>query len=437
MGAHSSFHAEDHYAPQPAPDKLRKGAIALIVLGIVTLIAGLAMEGHGDRTRAVVLVNLIYFMGVSMGGCVLAAAMHVTWARWGRPVKRIAESFIVVMPVMWGLMVLFFVALGGFDIYEWYTHPEELHGHKQIYLTAPFFSVRMIGGIGFLTLLGMLFFRHSLRPDLGVAAEALGDKAPAWWGNITRGWKGGDAEADETWRKNHILAPIFLMLYAIIWSFVAFDLVMSLAPHWYTNMFGAWYFAASFWLGLIWTGMISLRFRGWLGIEKLVTPTLYHDLGKLVFAFCIFWTYLFFSQLLPIWYGNMTEEIGFLLVRFALPPWQTLSKVVITMCFFIPFATLLSRGVKKMPLGFFLILALVATGIWLDFYLLVMPSVWMESSLPLPIIEVGVTAGFLGTFLYCVQKVLSSVPPLTVTDRCMHPDERHVHVVPTVEPAAK
>ncbi len=431
MGAHATFHAEDHLAPQAAPDKLLKGTLAMIIVGVLFLVGGFLMEDQADRTRAIVLTNLVYFMGVSMGGCVLAAAMHVTWARWGRPVKRISESFIAVMPVLWAILVVFFLVLGGFGIYEWYTHPHELHGHKQIYLTTPFFSVRMIGGIGLLTLIGLVFTRNSLRPDLGAAGEALGDEAPGWWSKVTAGWQGTEAEAETTWKKNHVLAPIFLMSYATIWSFVAFDLVMSLAPHWYTNMFGAWYFAASFWLGLIWTGLISLRFRGWLGIEKLVTPTLYHDLGKLVFAFCIFWTYLFFSQLLPIWYGNMTEEIGFLLVRFGLEPWQTLSKVVITMCFFIPFATLLSRGIKKMPLGFFTILSVVAVGIWLDFYLLIMPSVHKtEEALGMPFLEVGITIGFLGLFLHVVARVLSSVPPVTATDQCMHPDPRQVHVVP-------
>jgi hypothetical protein len=174
-----------------------------------------------------------------------------------------------------------------------------------------------------------------------------------------------------------------------------------------------------------------------MGIEKLITPTLYHDLGKLVFAFTVFWTYLFFAQLLPIWYGNITEEIGFLLVRMALPPWQTLSKVVIAMCFFIPFSTLLSRGLKKMPLGFFLILCFVAVGIWLDFYLLVMPSVWMEPTLPLGVIEIGITVGFLGTFLYVVQRVLSSVPAVPISDECMHPDPRFPQVHVTVKATGK
>ncbi len=437
MGSHTTFHPEHHHAPQQAPAKLGKSALVLMAIGLVSLVAGLMMEGHGDRTRGIILVNLVYFMGVAMGGCVLAVVMQITWARWGRPIKRIAESFIVVMPILWLILVLFLLALGGFGIYEWYTHPEELHGHKQIYLTAPFFGVRMIGGIGFLSLLGLLFFRNSLRPDLGIAAETLGDKAPSWWGQITAGWKGSETETADSKRRNHILAPIFLMLFALIWSMVAFDLVMSLAPHWYANMFGAWYFSASFWLGLIWVGMISLACRGWMGIEKLVTPTLYHDLGKLVFAFTIFWTYLFFSQLLAIWYGNMTEEIGFLLVRLALPPWQNLSKVVITMCFFIPFATLLSRGLKKMPLGFFSILVVVAVGIWLDFYLLIMPSIWKSTTLPLGPIEIGVTAGFLGLFLYTVQRVLSSVPPVALTDECMYPDPRFMHVHPQDEDAAK
>ena len=429
MSAHSSFHPEHHHAPRPAPKRLGQVSLLLIAIGVVSLFGGFALgPDQVLRTRGVIVVNLAYFMGVSMGGLVLAAVMHITWARWGRPVKRIAESFVLAMPVFWLVLVAFIVLLGGLEIYEWYTHPETLHGHKSVYLTAPFFSARMIGGIGLMTLFGLLFWRNSVRADVGVAARTVGDTAPAWWGRIAANWQGDEAEAETTWRKNHVISPIIVALYAVIWSMVAFDLVMSLAPHWYANMFGAWYFAACFWLGLIWTGLVTLGCRGWLGIGHLTTPTLFHDLGKLVFAFCVFWTYLFYAQLLPIWYGNMTEEIGFLMVRFALDPWSDLSKVVGAMCFFIPFVTLLSRGVKKMPAAFFGVLTFVAVGIWLDFFLLVMPSIWIHETLPLGPIELGVTAGFLGAFLYVVQRALSSVPAVPFSDRCMFPDPRHVHV---------
>jgi hypothetical protein len=410
-------------------------ALALIAIGVVSLGAGLMMESTGVSARAVFLVNLVYFFGLSFGGLAFATAQTVTLARWGRPLKRIAESFIVVSPFLW-LLLAFFLFTGGLELYEWKTHPETLHGHKAVWLTEGFFVVRVLGGTGLLSLLGFLYLRNSLRPDLGAASKELEGNHPAWWGRLIQGYGTVEEETASCQKRMMTMSPIYLIMYATILSFVSFDLVMSLAPHWYSNMFGAWFFASCFWLAMTWTGLLSLRCRGWLGLDDLLTPAVYHDLGKLVFGFSMVWAYMFFAQLLPIWYGNMTEETGFLLIRMSSEPWTYMTRVVGAMCFLIPFITLLSRGIKKMPFGFFVVLCIVATGVWLERYLVAVPSVWMEQSIPLGPVEIGISLGFVGLFLYVFARFISQVPPVPVTDPYMQPHPDDVHCLPDPNPAA-
>ncbi len=427
MSAH--FDPAPHYAPKAAPAKLKLAAKAMTLIGVITLLTGMfVLDGMGTRTRLAFLTNLIYFLGLSLGGLAFCAALTLSLARWGRPVKRIAEAFLLYAPVVW-LLLLFFLLTGGLELYDWYNHPETLHNHKAIWLTPTFFSVRLLVSIGILTFLGLLYVRNSLRPDLGVAAEKLDGQHPAWWGRIIAGWKGADTELAECQRRQVVLSPLIAALYAIVASMAIFDLSMSLAPHWYSNMMGGWYFCSSFWLAMIVIGLYSLTSRGWMGIRGVLTPTLYHDLGKLIFAFCFLWAYMFYAQLLAIWYGNLTEEIGFLIVRLQMQPWQNLAKVTGALCFAIPFVTLLSRGLKKMPLGFGAVLALAAIGIWLERFLVAVPSVWMGDTIPLGLLEAGVTLGFIGSFLWVVTAFLSSVPPVCVTDPFMQPHPDDVHVV--------
>ena len=121
--------------------------------------------------------------------------------------------------------------------------------------------------------------------------------------------------------------------------------------------------------------MVAVMTRKFLQWEAHSTPSHFHDLGKLVFAFCLLWTYLGWSHYLPIWYGNLPEETGFLLVR-ARSPWAPLAGTVLAACFVIPFVVLLSREVKRRAGSLFAICAVVVVGMWLERYLLVVPSVW-------------------------------------------------------------
>lgn len=413
------------------PPAVKMGALGLIALGVAGTAYGLATDAN--RTGGAFIVNFMYWAGIAQGAITFTAAQVITKARWPRPWKRLGEAMGLMMIPMYLFLIVFLLA-GGLNVYEWY-HWDHASAppHKAIYLNPTFFVARLVIGLGLLLLVDILMLRTSLRPDCGVAAKKFGwsPSGPfAWLINI-QNFGDEHAEVEAAQKKMGTLAPLLAVTYAIVFSMVAVDVSMSLAPHWYTNMFPAWYFMSAMWSSLVWLGMLSIYFMKWIGLDQVTSPKNYHDLGKLTFGLTMFWGYTTFAQYLPIWYGNMTEEIGFVLLRTELEPWATLSRVVVLMCFGIPWTMLLSRGLKKTKAGYLVVTTVLAVGIWLERFLVNMPSVYKGDTLPLGFAEIGMTLGFLGLFLTIITQFLSRVPPIPFTDPHMLPHPDDVHVVPS------
>lgn len=402
-------------------------------LGTVGVLVGVGAAAFGfltapERTSASFIANFLYFFGICFGGLIFSVALMLTQGRWARPLKRIAESFWIYTPVLW-ILLLAFLGLGGMEIYPW-MH-EQMPPHKAIYLQPGFFFARQFVGLGFLILISGLYFRASLRADLGVVRERIGDRAPLWWSSLLSDWRGAEAEIEAGTNRQMRLAPVVAFTYASVFTIMAVDLSMSLAPYWFANMFPAWYFMSCLATGLIWTGIYSQLGKSWLGMEDLLPPKVYHDLGKLNLGLTMFWAYTLFAQYLPIWYGNMPEETVFVLVRTMLDPWNGLSKFVLLTCFLIPFALLTSRGLKKTKSGYLAVTTILAIGLWTERHWVVMPSVWKAETLPIGPVEIGIGIGMLSGMILSVTKLLSSIPPVSVTDPWMAPNPADVHVHPS------
>jgi hypothetical protein len=406
------------------PENVRNFGFAALGLGLLCLVGGFATDAKS--TAGILLTCIVYFFGVSQGGVMFAVISTITLGRWQRPFKRIAESFAAFLPIVYVLWLVFILA-GGLSLYEW-SH-EAMPAHKAIWLNPAFFVARQVVMLGILILLSFIFVRNSLRADMGVAAETLGAaNTPAWWGRITLGWKGKEAEIEATYQKNISLAPVIVILYFIFFSLFVVDSVMSLTPHWYANMFPAWIAVSSVWMTLSWVCILSVVLKKWMGADHLIGKSNYHDLGKLMFALCIFWTYNYFAQVLPIWYGNMPEETGFLMLRMFATPWASIGKVALAMCFLMPFTILLSRGIKKIPPALASVGGVIVTGIFLERFLLVMPAIWTSDSFPPLLLGFGVWIGFIGAFVLVVTNFLARVPPVVVSDPFMNPNPFDVHV---------
>lgn len=412
-----------------SPRALPKGLLmwCYVAIGLGVFGAHWTFAQHSDRAMAAFLTNLVYWLGVSQGAFMFAVCLTLTKGRWGRSLKRIAECFSVMVPVLY-IGILTFLLLGGIDLFPWTT--EVMPAHKAIWLQKDFFFLRQVFGLGLMIALTFLYLRASWRPDLGMMRERLGDASPFWWEWFLHDWKDLDTEIELSEKLQRRYGVLLAIAYALVFSLVAIDLEMSLAPHWFANMFPAWYFMSSFWSGVVGIGIYSLLARNWLGLEKLLTPSVYHDLGKLTFALCMFWGYTTYAQYLAIWYGNMTEETGFILLRTSLEPWAGLSRVVVCCCFLIPWILLLSRGMKKIRSGYLAVTSLIAVGLFLERFLVVMPSVWKGTELPLGAGEILMPLGFGGTLVMLVSVVLSQIPSVPITDPYMQPNEMDVHIHP-------
>jgi hypothetical protein len=214
----------------------------------------------------------------------------------------------------------------------------------------------------------------------------------------SREYDGSAQAAQDQYGRIRHYAPIYAVIYSIVMTMVAFDGIMALQPHWFSNLFGAWYFMGSYLGAHMLLALMMMYGSSHLGVNDLVSGKQRHDLGKLCFGFTVFWTYLMWAQFLVIWYGNMPEETGFVFSRLW-GRWLPVGATVLIGMFIIPFFGLLGVAPKKVKpvFGFFATISLVA--LWLERYLLVMPSV---TALPGPVIgapEIGPTLLFIGLYL--------------------------------------
>ncbi len=365
---------------------------AVWLLGVAAIVGAVAFgvalaNGSALRAWEAFLVNLVFWLGIAQGATVASAAFYLTQARWGGAgVYRLAEAFVGFLPV--GFILFWALFVGRAILYPWVNHPIP---EIAAWLNAPFFFARDGAGLLLMAVLSLWFVRVSRRPDVVEWAENYSDiqMPPA---AIRR------------------LAPTLAIAYATIYSMLAFDLVMSLAPHWHSSLFGAYFFAGAFWSGLAAMGAVVIF--GGQPLRHAAAGdrgTILHDIGKLVFAFSVFWVYLLFAQYLPIWYADIPRETFFVVPRVQRLPWGALGWSAFVLIWVIPFTFLMGRKPKRTPaiLGPVCVLGLI--GMLLERYVLVAPSL-SPKAIPLGLTEVLITVGFFGIFGLCALPGLSLVP---------------------------
>ena len=217
-------------------------------------------------------------------------------------------------------------------------------------------------------------------------------------------------------RRADVLAPVLLIVHGLGFTLIAFDLVMSLDPHWYSTLFGAYYFMGSFYTALAALYLLAPIYLKGQHLGESIHPHHLHDLGKLVFAFCIFTGYLFYVQFLVIWYGNLPEETRYIILRVRSTPWEPIAWLALMTIFMIPFLGLLRRKIKTKPMAIIMISVIVLAGMWLERFLLVAPSIWKGEGIPLGLLEVLITAGFFGLMALSLTFFLRRVPLLPISD---------------------
>ncbi len=321
-------------------------------VGIVLLIAsfGLGLSFDGKQFWHSYLVACLFFFSIGLGALFFVLANIASRAGWSVAVRRLAEHISITLPVV-GILFVPLLIWGAHDLYHW-THSEAvaedpLLQHKSPYLNLPFFYIRSALYLICWALIAWWFRRQSLHQD------EVGDPG------ITRKLQTFSAPA--------------LIVFGVTVTFASFDWIMSLDPHWYSTIFGVYFFAGSFLSGLAFMVLIFLRLHSGGLLTQVVTYEHFHDLGKLIFAFVVFWAYIGFSQFMLIWYASIPEETLWYAHRWE-HGWKPVSIFLAAGHFGLPFFFLLSSDVKRRRTTLMLVCAWLLLVHYLDLYWLVMPS---------------------------------------------------------------
>lgn len=349
------------------------------------------------------LVNVLLWSAIAQGGLLFSTIMHLTKARWSRPLSGLSESFAAFFPFSF---LLFLVLLLGEDfIFPWMG--TDLHG-KEFWLNPPFLYTRDLISLFVLYALGFAYLYNSL--GLTLRHKPGGGRIRSSLHNL---WV-KDPEAEDRYSKRmSLFSVLYMIAYAFVLSLIAFDFVMSADPHWISTLFGAYAFVKAFYVGLgaliILAAIVSFEHGSVSGL----TSSHFHDLGKLLLGFCLIWGDFFYAQFVVIWYGNIPEETSYIIQRTMLSPWKSMAWFVFSTCFLIPFLVLLNRKVKAKPVLMSALCTMVIIGIGMEHLLLLGPTLNPDIGvLSQALSTVSISLGFLGLMILAVGCFLNLFPEL-------------------------
>ncbi len=361
--------------------KLQGLARNVLIGGLVVGVAGLALSGllalmsedGWSRFLHSYLVSFCYFLTVALGGLFFVLVQHLMRAGWSVVVRRIAEALSTNLLLLGVLAIPILLGLG--ELYHW-AEPgaadhDPLIAHKAAFLDPTFFTVRVV--IYFVVWAGLAWYYFGR----SVAQDDSGDH------RITlsmQKWSGPGVAA-----------------FALTGSLAGFDLLMSLDPHWYSTMFGVYFFAGCMVAILAVLPLIVALLQSTGRMVHAVTPEHYHDLGKLLFGFVVFWAYIAFFQFMLIWYANIPEETAWYMLRMN-DGWTLPALTLLIGHFALPFAFLMSRWVKRNRVLLAFAAAWVLLMHWVDLYWLVLPPT-SPIRIPLHLLDLTTLVGIGGLFV--------------------------------------
>jgi hypothetical protein len=411
-------------------------ALVLAVLGIALAAGGWFMGGEKALAHNMhsYLTSYMFYLSIALGGLFFTLLQHLVRAGWSVTVRRMAEGYmknlilmlLLFTPIFFNIDSIFAWADDGQSTVKTEQKADGNHGeaktedlqkagggheshygridkikderlshhlhkvleHKQVYLSEGFFKIRM--GIYFLIWIGLalFMFRNS------VAQDSHGEaKTTILMGKVSAG---------------------AMPLFALTTTFASFDWMMSLDYAWFSTIFGVIYFSSGF-IGILATLIVTsfvLQKRGYL--KGAVTVEHYHDMGKFMFAFIIFWSYCSFSQFILIRYPNIPEETVWFLHRWELfggDGWKFWTIALVLVHFALPFVLLMSRHVKRNKVTCTLMACWMLVASWFQFYWIIMPTLeFPRQTLPQfstsdILIAVGLGLVFIGGFLFNLRNV--------------------------------
>lgn len=297
------------------------------VLGVVGLGASFATMGTKEANEDFFhsyLTALMFWLALGLGGMFFTLIQHATRAGWSIVCRRLAENAMLTL-VPLSILSVPVAFMGVHELFHWADteHLDAILKAKEPFLNEGFFQTRAIIYMAIWSGLAILFWRWSTKQDTARDPVALTHKM-------------------------RLVAPFAIMGFALSLTFGAFDWLMSLDPHWFSTIFGVYYFAGCVIMIHAFIALIVILLHRSGHLRGVVTPEHFHDLGKMMFAFTVFWAYIGFSQFMLIWYASIPEETHWFDYR-SKGDYFTVSLVLVAMRFVVPFLGLMSRKIKRNP----------------------------------------------------------------------------------------
>jgi hypothetical protein len=417
MNTHNSFDEKFVFE-----GKAKTWSLIAIAIGVIAIIAGFLV--NADRTFSNLLLMGYYFTCVCAAGGVFCAIQYAAQAGWSASMIRIPQAFIKVLPIAAVILIVIIgagihfthnVIINGQTVARPYlyaqwatpglTDPKSplydpMVTGKSGFLNLPFFFTRLVLFLGLYSLIGWMLVKYSVNED--------------------------EIGGMSNYKKSFNAACVFLLIFGLTDPLFGFDAIMSLEARWYSTMFG-WYNLAALWvsgLAVLTLTMILLKEKGYF---SWLTEDHMHNMGLYMFAFSIFWTYVWFFQFLLTYYANIPEEAVYFYKRWEpeFKPWFWLN-IIINFC--APFLMLMARDYKRKFNLLKWVSVIIILGHWLDYYVMIMPETvgpkgrgfWFE--------EVGIFIGFAGLFTFLMLNALSKFKSLVPKNHPFLEESLHHHI---------
>lgn len=385
------------------PKRYNLWSLVLMGIGVLSIILLFATHSGDDHERArfwaSLLQNSVFFLLLVNAAMFFICATTLAWGGWQISFRRVTEAISACVPVIGVIcgVILFACVFGGNDaIYHWTNKEHVKHDpillHKEGFLNKTFFTVWTILTIGLWSFLGWKMRKFSRETDSGPMPVEQAKKF-IW--------------------KNTVWAAIYLVVFALtVMSTIPWLWLMSLDAHWYSTMYSWYTFASTFVSGmaLIALFVIFLKNHGYL---EHTNEEHLHDIGKFMFAFSVFWTYLWFSQYMLIWYSNQPEETKYFIERIGTRekagPYKSIFYLNLIINFLAPLLILMKRDSKRNYATMTFMAVLIIFGHWLDFFQMVHPAI-SKNHMPEIYYDFGIGLGFVGLIMFLVGRALARAP---------------------------
>ncbi len=384
------------------PKRFNTVAIIFMVIGLLAIVGLYVTFGSKDDTHAQarfwgsLLQNSVYFLLVVNAAMFFICATTLAWGGWQMSFRRVSEAVSACVPVIGTIcaVILLIICFGGnHEIYHW-TDAEHVKHDKILSFKSGFLNKGFFAFMTIFTVVSWSFLGWKMRK-----LSRSADEKPF-----------GVEEGKKYIWKNTVWAALYVVVFSLtIMSSIPWLWLMSIDAHWYSTMYSWYTFASTFVAGvaLITLFVVFLKNNNYL---ELTNEEHLHDLGKFMFAFSIFWTYLWFSQFMLIWYANIPEE-----TTYFKPRAQGIYSGVFWMMFIInflaPLLLLMRRKAKRNYTTLTFMALLIIFGHWLDFFQMVFPS-HQQDHVPNMLWDLGVALGFVGLIMYLTGRALSKAPLL-------------------------